>query len=141
VVLFGLYLTVARALKDALPARSYAALVYASASLVLAAILAGAPGAFEAPAWPLGANAVTAIVVLGLIPTVLGHTAVQAASRTLAPAIVALVSPGETLGGIAIGAALMGAVPSGLELGGAAVILVGSAVAILGPKEGASNVA
>jgi len=42
---------VARALKDALPARSYAALVYAGASVVLAGILAGAPSAFAAPAW------------------------------------------------------------------------------------------
>lgn len=134
VVLYGLYLAVARALKDALPARSYAALVYASASLVLAAMLAAAPAAFAAPAWPLGARGLVAIVALGLIPTVLGHTAVQTASRTLPPAIVALVSPGETLGGIAISVALMGAVPSGQELVGAAIILAGSAVAILVPR-------
>ena len=56
VVLFGLYLTVARALRDALPARSYAALVYAGASVVLAVMLAFAPDAFAAPAWPLGAR-------------------------------------------------------------------------------------
>ena len=133
VALYGLYLTVARALKDALPARSYAALVYTSASLVLALMLAFAPGAFAAPAWPLEARGLAAIVALGLVPTVLGHTAVQTASRSLPPAIVALVSPGETLGGIAIGAALMGAVPSPRELGGAAVILAGTAVAILRP--------
>jgi drug/metabolite transporter (DMT)-like permease len=132
VVLYGLYLTVARALKDALPARSYAALVYASAALVLALILAGAPTAFAAPAWPLEARGITAIVALGLIPTVLGHTAVQTASRSLPPSIVALVSPGETLGAIAIGAAFMGAVPSHKELIGAAIILAGSAVAIVG---------
>jgi drug/metabolite transporter (DMT)-like permease len=135
VVLYGLYLTVARALKDALPARSYAALVYSSAALVLALILAGAPSAFAAPAWPLSAHGVTAIVALGLIPTVLGHTAVQTASRSLPPAIVALVSPGETLGGIAIGAAFMGTVPSGKELVGAAIILAGSASAILGSRK------
>jgi drug/metabolite transporter (DMT)-like permease len=134
VVLYGLYLAVARALKDALPARSYAALVYASAALVLAAMLAAAPAAFAAPAWPLGARGLLAIVALGLVPTVLGHTAVQTASRTLPPAVVALVSPGETLGGIAIGVALMGAVPSGQDLVGAAIILAGSAVAILGPR-------
>jgi drug/metabolite transporter (DMT)-like permease len=138
VVLYGLYLAVARALKDALPARSYAALVYASASLVLALMLAAAPGAFAAPAWPLGARGVAAIVALGLIPTVLGHTAVQTASRTLPPAIVALVSPVETLGSIAIGVALMGARPSTQELVGAAIILAGTAVAILVPTPATS---
>jgi drug/metabolite transporter (DMT)-like permease len=131
VALFGLYLTVARALKDALPARSYAALVYTGASLVLLLGLPFLPDAFAAPAWPLGARGLVAIAALGLVPTVLGHTAVQTASRSLPPAIVALVSPMETLGGIAIGAAFMGAVPSPRELGGAAVILAGSAVAIL----------
>ena len=134
VALFGLYLTVARALKDALPARSYAALVYASASLVLALGLAAAPAAFTSPAWPLEPHALVAVAALGLIPTVLGHTAVQTASRTLPPAIVALVSPAETLGGIAIGAALLGAVPSAVELTGAAIIVAGSALAIVAPR-------
>jgi drug/metabolite transporter (DMT)-like permease len=134
VAVFGLYLTVARALKDALPARSYAVLVYASASVVLALVLAGVPSAFMAPAWPLGARGVIGIVALGLVPTVLGHTAVQTASRSLPPAIVALALPAETLGGIAIGIAWMGAVPSTKELAGAGIIVLGSAVAILGPK-------
>ena len=104
--------------------------------MVMAGMLALAPDAFAAPAWPLGAQGLAAIVALGLIPTVLGHTAVQTASRTFSPAIVGLVSPAETLGGIAIGVALMGARPSPTELGGAAIILAGSAVAILGPKQG-----
>jgi drug/metabolite transporter (DMT)-like permease len=134
VVLFGLYLTVARALKDALPAQSYAALVYTGASVVLLGMLAFAPAAFEAPAWPLGMRGWAAIAALGLVPTVLGHTAVQTASRSLPPAVVALVSPAETLGGIAIGAALMGAPPSGKELGGAAIILAGSVLAIAGTR-------
>jgi drug/metabolite transporter (DMT)-like permease len=133
VALFGLYLTVARALKDALPARSYAVLVYGSASVVLAALLGAAPSAFDPPGWPLAPRGALAIVALGLVPTVLGHTAVQTASRSLPPAVVALVSPAETLGSIAIGVAWMGAVPTGKELAGAVIILVGSAAAILGP--------
>lgn len=139
VALFGLYLTVARALKDALPARSYAALVYASASLVLAIMLPLAPSVFAEPVWPPPAHAIVAIAALGVIPTVIGHTMVQTASRTLPPAIVALVSPGETLGGIAIGAALLGAVPSGVELLGAAIILAGSAAAILASRGGGAE--
>jgi drug/metabolite transporter (DMT)-like permease len=138
VALFGLYLTVARALKDALPARSYAALVYASASVVLALTLALTPSAFASPSWPLAPRAIVAILALGVIPTVLGHTAVQTASRTLPPAIVALVSPGETVGSIAIGAALLATMPSGVELAGAAIILMGAVVAIATPRGPAS---
>jgi drug/metabolite transporter (DMT)-like permease len=131
VALYGLYLTLARALKDALPARSYAVLVYASAALVLAAALPFVPSAFTPPAWPLAPHALVAVVALGLVPTILGHTAVQTASRTLPPAVVALVSPGETLGGIAIGAAMLGAVPSRIELAGAALILGGAVLALV----------
>lgn len=136
VVFFGLYLTVARALKDALPARSYATAVYASAALLLLPMLALAPGAFASPAWPPTPRALYAVVALGVVPTILGHTAVMAASRTLPPAIVALVSPGETLGGLAVAAALLGAMPTRVELAGAAIIVLGSAAAILGPREG-----
>ncbi len=136
VVLFGLYLAVARALKDALPARSYAALVYTSAAVVVAALLPAVPAAFNDPARPLPTHSLVAIVALGLVPTVLGHTAVQTASRTLPPAIVALACPGETLGGIAIGAALLGAVPTPNELIGAAIIVAGSALAIVAPTPG-----
>jgi drug/metabolite transporter (DMT)-like permease len=136
VVLFGLYLAVARALKDALPARSYAALVYTSAAVVVAALLPAVPAAFSDPAWPLPTRGLVAIAALGLVPTVLGHTAVQTASRTLPPAIVALACPGETLGGIAIGAALLGAVPTPNELIGAAIIVAGSALAIVAPPAG-----
>lgn len=136
VVFFGLYLTVARALKDALSARSYAVLVYGGAALVLAPVVLLAPGAFASPAWPPPPRALIAILALGVVPTVLGHTAVQTASRTLPPAIVALVSPGETLGGLAIAAALLGAMPTRVELMGAALIVLGSGAAILAPRGG-----
>lgn len=131
VALFGFYLTVARALKDALPARAYAAMVYGAASIALAPVLALTPDAFHAPRWPLTIDAVLAIAAIAVFPTVLGHTAVQTASRSLPPAIVALVSPGETLGGIAIGVMFLRAIPSGAEIAGALVILAGSSIAIL----------
>jgi drug/metabolite transporter (DMT)-like permease len=128
VALYGLYLTVARALKDALPAKSYAALVYAGAAVVVAIALVFPPiraGLTTPP--PRGLVAIAAIT---LIPTLLGHTAVQTAARTMPPSIVALVSPGETVGAIAIGAALLGALPTATEIAGTVIILVGSALAI-----------
>lgn len=134
VVLYGLYLTVARALKDALPPRSYAALVYAGAAVTLAIALVFVPAAFTAPAWPLSTHGLVAVIALAVVPTVLGHTAVQSGSRSFPPAVVALVSPGETIGSLAIGAALLRTMPSEIELAGTAVILVGAALAMLGAR-------
>lgn len=133
VLFYGLYLTVARALRDALPARAYATLVYAGAAMFLLVAFPLMPGALDSPAWPPPGYALAAIAALAVIPTVLGHTAVQTASRTLPPAVVALVSPGETLGAIAIGAVWLHAFPTPLEITGAAIIVLGSAVAILAP--------
>lgn len=130
VALYGLYLAAARALKDALPARSYVALVYTSASFALALLLVAVPPAFAAPSWPPTTHSLLAVLALGVVPTLLGHSAVQTASRSLPPAVVALVSPGETVGGIALGAIFLGAKPTSLELLGALVILAGAAVAI-----------
>ncbi|WP_437723422.1 DMT family transporter [Sorangium sp. So ce861] len=137
-VLYGLYVSFARALRDALPARSYAALVYASAAVFLAAALPVAPGALEGVA-PPPAHAAVAIVALALVPTLVGHTAVQAAARRMSPSIVALVSPGETLGGIAIGALWLGAIPTATEVAGAAIILAGATVAIFGSSPPAAS--
>lgn len=129
VLLFGLYVAAARALRDALPPRTYAAAVYASAAIALCAALPLLPVAPGTTRSPPGASWL-AIAGVALIPTVIGHTAVQTAARTLPPATVALVSPGETLGGIAIGLLLLGATPKPLEIAGAAIILVGSLIAI-----------
>lgn len=130
--LYGFYLLVARALKDALPARSYVALVYASAAVSLAiavAILGLPPGSLPPPK-----QGVIAICAIALVPTVLGHSAVQIAARTRSPSIVALVSPGETVGAIAIGAAWLGTTPNLAEIGGAAIILAGTLVALAGQR-------
>ncbi|WP_437952361.1 DMT family transporter [Sorangium sp. So ce296] len=137
-VLYGLYVSFARALRDALPARSYAALVYASAAVFLAAALPAAPGALEGVA-PPPAHAAVAIVALALVPTLVGHTAVQAAARRMSPSIIALVSPGETLGGILIGALWLGAIPTTTEIAGAAIILAGATVAIFGSSPPAAS--
>ncbi|WP_437576504.1 DMT family transporter [Sorangium sp. So ce887] len=137
-VLYGLYVSFARALRDALPARSYAALVYASAAVFLAAALPAAPGALEGVA-PPPAHAAVAIVALALVPTLVGHTAVQAAARRMSPSIVALVSPGETLGGIVIGALWLDALPTAAEIAGAGIILAGATVAIFGSSSPAAG--
>ncbi len=131
VLLYGLYISAARAFRGSLSAVRYAALVYGVAALVTAMALLAAPARGGSVVWPIPAHALWAVLALALVPTVIGHTAVQAAARTASPAIVALVSPAETVGALLIGALWLGAWPSALEMSGAAVILTGVTLGIL----------
>lgn len=133
VVLFGAYVAAARGVRDALPAQAYAALVYAGAAISLAVCLPLVPGALT-DAWPMPAHSALYIALLALLPTVIGHTAVQWAARRMSPALVALVCPGESLGGIAIGAVWLGTVPTATEIAGGIIILSGTTIAILAPR-------
>lgn len=134
VVLYGAYVAAARAMSDAIAPRASAAAVYAVAAVVLVPILAWAPARAGSVIVPVPAHAAVAIVALALVPTLIGHTSVQAAARTLPPSTVALVSPGETVFGIAISAFVLGAWPTATEWAGAALVVLGATLAILGSK-------
>jgi drug/metabolite transporter (DMT)-like permease len=134
VVLFGLYLAVARAVPKTLPTRSYVALVYASAAVTVGLALPWSassrpPGAFDLPV-----HAVAAIALLALVPTIVGHTVLQAAARVLPPSLVSLASPLETVGSIAIGAAVLGEMPTSRETAGSALVLVGTTLALVAKR-------
>jgi len=133
VVLYGAYVAMARALRDAMPVLPYAAAVYGVASLLL---LPFAVAATRGEATPPPLASWGAVVALGLVPTLVGHTLTQAAARRVAPPIVALVAPGETVGALAIGAVALSTFPSWLEAAGAGLIVVGATLAILGRPKG-----
>ena len=106
----------------------HVAIAVGAARLLLAGVT---PGVLDG-ASPPPLRSALAVLGLTLIPTVIGHTSVQTASRTLPPALVALVCPCETVGGILLGAALLGAIPTSVEIAGTGIILAGATVAILG---------
>jgi len=127
VVLFGAYVAMARGLRRVMPMRPYAACVYFVATLALLPVAwLRHEGASSAPA-----SAWLAVVGMGLIPTLIGHTLVQRAARHVPASIVALASPGETAGAILLGAAL-GMAPTPTEWAGAAIVVLGAAVAARG---------
>lgn len=132
VSLYGVYVAIARSVGRALPATSYAALVYGTAAAALACALPFTP--FATPEWPVPSPSLLAVAGLACIPTLIGHTSVQIGARFLSPSTIALVSPGETLGGLVLTALFYGAVPSARELAGAAILLSGATLAILGAK-------
>ena len=131
VILFGFYVSVARMVRDVLPSQHYAPLVYGVAALVLAVAL---PFSVPAGAFMLPLHSMLAIAALAIVPTVIGHTAVQTAARHLSPSTIALVPPAETLGGIVIGAVALHAIPTRHETIGALVILAGSALAVFAQR-------
>lgn len=131
VVLYGGYVASARGLRDALPATPYAAAVYGTSSIVLLPF--AIPLVVASPAQLTGTIAAS-VIALALIPTLIGHTLVQRAARHVPPVLVALVSPGETVGAIAIGAIVMGTLPTGREAVGALLVLTGATLAIVKPS-------
>jgi drug/metabolite transporter (DMT)-like permease len=130
VALFGAYVASARGLRDALPATPYAAAVYGTSAVVLLPVAIPLLLTSSAPTFEASA----AILGLALIPTLIGHTIVQRAARDAPPALVALVCPGETLGAIAIGAVFMRTPPTLREGIGAAIVLAGATLAIVGQR-------
>jgi drug/metabolite transporter (DMT)-like permease len=133
VVLYGLYLAAARAFGRDLRATSYAALVYSGAALFVGVALLFLPGAAPLAVAP---HAPWALVALALVPTLVGHTAVQGASRDLSPATVAMVSPAETVGGLVLGVVWLRLQPSPIESLGAAVVVAGVTLTLLGAPGG-----
>jgi drug/metabolite transporter (DMT)-like permease len=131
--LYALYVAAARGLRDALPPVPYVAGVYAISSVVLVPwVLLAMPSVSS----PVPQGTWLALVALALVPTVVGHSLVQVAARTAPPAMVALTSPGETVGSLAIGALLLHRWPSPVEGAGAALIVMGAVVAIYGASMG-----
>jgi drug/metabolite transporter (DMT)-like permease len=128
VAVYGAYVAAARGLRDSMPVMPYAAAVYGVAAVLLAPFaMATQAGAGTRWGW-------TAIALLGLVPTLVGHTLVQGAARRVSPSLVALVSPGETVGSLLLGAIALGAWPSAREAGGTALVIVGATIAILGAR-------
>jgi drug/metabolite transporter (DMT)-like permease len=137
VALFGFYVAAARAIRNALPPQHAGSMIYAVAALTILIVLPYA-GAFS-NVMELPQRSFLAIAGIALIPTIIGHTSVQAAARTLPPAIVSLVSPGETLGGLLVAALFMHEIPKPQECVGAALILCGVLFAIFWPTSGPTS--
>ena len=127
VVIFGAYVAFARGLREALPTTPYAACVYTVAALALAPLVL----VFDVRAAAIPASTWLGVAALGLVPTLVGHTLVQRAARHVSPSLVALASPGETVGAILIGAAL-GHLPTPIEWTGAAIVVAGAVVTVTG---------
>ena len=126
VAVYGAYVMAARAMKNEIDGWPYAGAVYLVAAIGLAPL--GIFFAAHEPA-PLPRTWLW-VVLLGIVPTMIGHTLVQRSARHVRPSIVALISPGETVGSIAIGICLQGTRPTKDEWVGAAFVIFGAILAV-----------
>ena len=136
VAIYGAYVMAARAMKDEISGWPYAAAVYFIAAVLLAPL--AVVQSLYVPVSDPGPSARTWLYValLGIVPTMIGHTLVQRSARHVHPSVVALISPGETVGSIAIGMTLQGTRPTESEWCGAALVILGVICAVIRRKNG-----
>lgn len=129
VALYGLYVACARAASGNVAPATYITLVYLVAGLSL---IPWGIATTTSASWPQ--KALIATLALALVPTLVGHSLVQAAARFARPALLALVPPGETVGALILGALFMHTFPTLRELAGCTIALAGALVAMFAPR-------
>lgn len=125
--LYGLYSVIGRSERGRLPLPTYALATYSAAALWLW------PLAHFPTVLPAG-QARSAVLLLALVPTCLGHTLYNAALRKGKAAYINLIATQEATGGIILGALILHEVPSLVSLGGAAVATAGVAWATMAAR-------
>ena len=104
VAIYGAYVMAARAMKDEISGWPY---VRRCSFYFIAAVLLAPLALLQCSGEPAPSSRTWLYVfLLGIIPTMIGHTLVQRSARRVHPSVVALISPGETVGSIGIGMAL-----------------------------------
>lgn len=123
------YLVAGRGARAVLPTSVYVTLCYGAAALLLAVgILVG--GAPVGDIGGFGARTVIALLALGLVSQVIGHTSYNWTLSTLPPVLVAILLLGEPVFGSLLGWLYLGeAIPTAAAVGGG-VILAGLWIAI-----------
>ena len=129
VAVYGAYVMAARAMKDEISGWPYAAAIYFVAAIFMLPL--GVVFAAHAHAPMPAPRTWLFVVLLGIVPTMIGHTLVQRSARHVHPSLVALVSPGETVGSIAIGMMLEHTAPTPIEWTGAMLVLCGVVLAVV----------
>lgn len=138
VVLYGVYFAANKALKaekKSVPDHEDKSWDFCLAGFVFGvAAIVGGVGVVAQYFWMgsieshLSVKTLTALFALGLIPTLIGHTLIQMAARTVSPVWVALASPGETLGAVLIGFFAFGSAPTFLEMMGGVAVIAGAVI-------------
>jgi drug/metabolite transporter (DMT)-like permease len=123
------YMLIGRSVRARMSLVPYITLTYAAAALVLLALTAIA----RQPLLGFPSQTFGWILLLALIPQLIGHSTYNWALKYLPAAFVSISLLGEPVGSTILAMVLLGEIPSGLKLAGAALILVGIVLAMRRP--------
>jgi drug/metabolite transporter (DMT)-like permease len=123
------YMLIGRSVRARMSLVPYITLTYAAAALVLLALTAIA----RQPLLGFPRQTYGWILLLALIPQLIGHSTYNWALKYLPAAFVSISLLGEPVGSTVLAMVLLGEIPSGLKLAGAALILVGIVLAMRRP--------
>jgi drug/metabolite transporter (DMT)-like permease len=129
-VTVALYLIIGRSLRARLPLLPYVWMVYGFAAVFLLLVLlaTGTPVLGYAP------NAYVAIILLGLVPQLIGHSAFNYALGYLSATAVSLATQLEPIASAIVAFFVFRELPTNAQIVGAVIILVGVMMAILGQR-------
>jgi len=121
------YILIGRSLRPRLSLTPYIFLVYGMAGLVLIAMVAVS----GQPVLGFSPMIYFYLLLLALLPQLLGHSSFNWALAHLPASYVSIALLGEPVGASILAAILLGEFPSGLNLGGIALILAGILIATI----------
>ena len=120
-MMIAIYLSLGRKLRQELPLALYSALVFGTASLIIALFMWS-----RGLAWTGYTGQTWAIfLALALFPTVLGHNTLNWALKYLPATMVSAAVLGEPLGASLLAALILAEIPTGFEILGGLITLFG----------------
>ncbi|MGF1507479.1 MAG: DMT family transporter [Anaerolineae bacterium] len=119
------YLMIGRRVRDDLPLIAYLWLVYGTAALALTAAALASGASF----FGYSVTAYLALIGLGLIPQLIGHSAANYAVRHLSATLVSITILGEPIGATLLALIILGEAPTLPQLIGGGLILTGIVIA------------
>ncbi|MCX7622417.1 MAG: DMT family transporter [Thermomicrobium sp.] len=129
---YAAYSLIGRRERARLPLFVYATAVYGFAALWVLPLAVGAALRSEGMLDRYDGRVIAALLGLGLIPNTLGHTLYNAAVRRLNAAVTNVIYTQEMTGAIVLAWLVLGEVPSLNAIAGAAVMLAGILLVLLG---------
>jgi len=117
----AIYFMIGRHVRQTVTATEYVAVTYGTAAILVLSTC----GVTRTPVFGFSGTTVGYLILLGLIPQLLGHSTFNWALKHLSASHVSILILGEPIGSGVLALLFFREIPNGLNLAGAALILVG----------------
>jgi drug/metabolite transporter (DMT)-like permease len=127
-IMVSVYVVIGRIVRGRVAVLPYIALVYAVAALVLIAALV----VTQTPVTGYSAAGYGWIIIMGLVPQLIGHSAFNYALGYLPATVVSISTQVESIGSAIVAFLLFNEIPTEIQIIGSLVLAVGVTIAIIG---------